>query len=454
MRSGGSAKGLRQTPGMIADREKSEVVVIGAGPAGIACGYVLAKAGVQVTILERGQYPGAKNMFGGIFFSDQMSKLIPGFYNDAPVERFVAKKRYSMLVDGSQIAMTFEPEEFKSPPYNHSFIVRRSVFDRWFAKKAEEQGATIICGATVNDFLWDGKRVVGVRTNPGEDNALFADVVVCAEGANSLLSEKAGLRNRMSMRTRCISVKEVIALPKGVIDERFNLTGRQGAACEYFGDAVLGMLGNGFIYTSLDSLSVGVGVVISEMYGQKEPLSTNGLLERFKAHPCVQPLLKGGKTLEYSAHMIPMDGYKNLPRLYTHGLMLVGDAAGLVNNSLSHEGVNMAMASGMMAARTILERRKEKRYDARGLSLYERRLKDSFVLDNMKSSRDFLDIMRMHKELVNDYPQAAKDALSKFFEVGDVPKRVVKWDMFHMLRDRISLIKVGKMFTAMLKGGV
>ena len=220
---------------MAADNGNCEVVIVGAGPAGISCGYVLAKAGVDVLILERGQYPGAKNMFGGIFFSDQMSKLIPSFYNEAPVERFVAKKRYSMLIDGSEIALSFEPEEFKKPPYNHSFIVRRSVFDRWFAGKAEEQGATIICGVTVTDFVWDGKRVAGVVTGPGEENVLRADMVVCAEGANSLLSEKAGLRNRLSTLSRSIGVKEVIGFPSEVINERFGLAGREGAAYEYFG---------------------------------------------------------------------------------------------------------------------------------------------------------------------------------------------------------------------------
>jgi len=439
---------------MMADRDRCEVVIIGAGPAGISCGYVLAKAGVQVLILERGQYPGAKNMFGGVFFSDQMSKLIPNFYNEAPVERFVAKKHYSVLVDGSEIALSFEPEEFKKPPYNHSFIVRRSVFDKWFAKKAEEQGATIICGVTVTDFLWNGNRVAGVTTSPGDDNALLADVVVCAEGANSLLSEKAGLRNGLSMRARSIGVKEVIGLPKDVIDERFGLTAREGAAYEYFADATLGMLGDGFIYTNLDSLSVGVGVLISELYEQENAISPNELLERFKSHPCIAPLIKGGQTLEYSAHMIPTDGYKNIPKLFTDGLILVGDAAGLVNNSLCHEGVNMAMASGIMAAETISEKRKEKRYDAGALSLYERLLNDSFVLDNMRSSRDFLDTMRAHKELVNDYPHIMKDVLAKFFEVGDVPKKVIKNDIFRMVRSRINFVKTAKTFASLLKGGI
>ena len=434
--------------------EKCEVVIIGAGPAGISCGYVLAKGGVDVVILERGQYPGAKNMFGGIFYSNQMNKLIPNFYNEAPVERFVAKKHYSMLVDGSEIALSFESEEHKKPPYNHSFIVKRSAFDKWFAQKAREQGATIICGVTVTDFLWDGKKVAGVTTGAGYDNALLADVVVCAEGANSLLSEKAGLRNRLSMRARCIAVKEVIGLGKDVIDERFGLTAREGAAYEYFADVTPGMLGDGFIYTNLDSLSAGVGIVVSEMYGQENPVSPNELLERFKNHPCVKPLIKGGKILEYSAHMIPMDGYKNIPKPYTDGLLLVGDAAGFVNNSVCHEGMNMAMASGMMAAETILKRRKEKRYDARALGLYEWLLKDSFVLKNMKSCRDFIDILRTHKEVTNDYPHLLKDVLTKFFEVGEVPKSVVKSNIFHMLRKRINFVKTAKTFASLLKNGI
>ena len=434
--------------------EKCEVVIVGAGPAGISCGYVLAKAGVDVVILERGQHPGAKNMFGGIFYSDQMSKLIPDFYTEAPVERFVAKKHYSMLVDGSEIALSFESEEHKKPPYNHSFIVKRSVFDKWFAQKAQQQNATIICGVTVTDFLWDGKKVAGVTTGPDDDNALLADVVVCAEGANSLLSEKAGLRNRLSMRARCIAVKEVIELGKDLIDERFGLTAREGAAYEYFADVTPGMLGDGFIYTNLDSLSVGIGVVVSEIYGQENPISPNELLDRFKNHPCIGPLIKGGQTLEYSAHMIPMDGYKNLPKLYTDGLMLVGDAAGFVNNSICHEGVNMAMASGIMAAETILANRQEKRYDARALSLYERLIKDSFVLKNMRSCRDFIDILRTHKELTNDYPHLMKDVLTKFFEVGEVPKGTLKNSILHTLRKRMSFVKTAKTFASLLKNGV
>ncbi|HIJ66786.1 MAG TPA: FAD-dependent oxidoreductase [Planctomycetes bacterium] len=433
-----------------------EVIIVGAGPAGISCGYVLAKAGVDVVILERGRFAGSKNMFGGIFFADQMNKLIPDFYIDAPVERFVAKKHYSLLINDSEVSLNIDSEEHKKPPYNHSYIVRRSVFDKWFAEKAKEQGATIICGTAVTDFVWDGNKVVGVKAGTSDDpeNVLTGDVVVCGEGANSMLSEKAGLRNRLSMRARCISVKEVIQLGKDVIDERFGLTAREGAAYEYFADATPGMLGDGFIYTNMDSLSVGVGVVISEMYGAGNSACPNELLDRFKSHPCIRPLVKGGKTLEYSAHMIPMDGYKNLPRFYTDGLMLVGDAAGFVNNSICHEGVNMAMASGIMAAETILENRGRRRYDAGALRQYERRLNNSFVLENMKSSRDFIDILRTHKELLNDYPHLIKDVITTYFEVSDVPKSSLKRDVIRMVRGRISFVKAARTFAAILKGGI
>jgi len=439
---------------MIVDRDRCEVAIVGAGPAGISCGFVLAKAGVNVVILERGEYPGAKNVFGGIFYSTQMNRLLPDFYKEAPIERYVSKKRYSMLVDNSEISFHFEPEEFKKPPHNYSFIVKRSVFDRWFSSKAEKEGASILNNVTVKDFLWDKDRVVGVLAGTNCENALLADVVVCAEGANSLLTEKAGLRNRLSMRARSVAVKEVIKIPEEAIEERFNITGPEGAAYEYYGGSVSGMLGTGFIYTNRDSISVGVGVLISELYRQKESISPNGLLERFKNHPCIYPFIKGGEVLEYSAHMIPSDGYKNIPSLFIDGLLVAGDAAGLLNNSFFHEGVNMAMASGVMAAETILKNRKKKRYDAASLSYYRKLLEDSFVLDDMKNCRDFLDIMHVNKELINDYPHALKNALVKYFEVSDTPKRVIKKDTFKRFMSEVSITKITKAFMSMIRGGI
>jgi len=427
------------------ETEQCEVAIVGAGPAGVSCGLVLARAGVDVVILERGRYPGAKNMFGGVLLSDQLSKMLPEFYREGPIERFVAKRRHSLLVDESEIALSQEFADFKDPPYNHSFVVKRPAFDKWFADQAQQEGAVLLTGVAVESLLREDGRITGVKAGPGGENRLPADVVVCAEGANCLLAEKAGLRSRLSMRARSVAVKEVLRLPRETIEERFGLTGREGAAYEYFSDSVGGMLGNGFIYTNLDSISVGIGVIVSELYARPEPLSPNDLLDRFKCHPCVRPLIKGGETVEYSAHMIPAESHEHTPELCTDGLMLVGDAAGLVDNSpIHHQGVNLAIASGVMAAETILGNREERRYDRAALKSYERRLSKSFIRGNLRDSQDLLDFMRTHTEFLNDYPNAVKSALVKFFEVDDVPAKAKKRHLLRELRRRIDLKDAAK----------
>lgn len=439
---------------MIFEKDRCEVLVIGAGPAGIACAYTLAQSGVNVVVLERGEYPGAKNMFGGIFFSSQLSNLLPEFLEEAPWERFVAKRRFSLLIDGSEIAFSFSPHEFKEKPHNNCFIAKRPKFDKWFASQAESRGATILTGICVRDFLWEGDKVIGIISGRTDENKLLSDVVVCAEGANSLLSQKAGLRNRLSARSRIASVKETLLLPQEVIEERFALAGKEGAAYEYFGEASQGMLGNGFIYTNKDSISVGVSCLISELYRKGNGTSLHSLLENFKKHPAIAPLLKGAEVVEYAAHMLPADGYNNLPALYTDGLLLVGDAAGLVNNSFFHEGVNLAMASGIMAAETILAAREKKIYDKKSLQMYEKKLAGSFVLHDLKDARHFLDYLNSNKEFMNDYPHAVKDALLEYFEVSSRPKKSIKKSLINKVKSKVNLIKALKDFTTMLKVGI
>lgn len=114
----------------------------------------------------------------------------------------------------------------------------------------------------------------------------------------------------------------------------------------------------------------------------------------------------------------------------------------------------MAMASGVKAAEAILANREKRRYDAGSLAVYEKLLGKCFVLDDMKNCRDFLDIMHMHKELINDYPHVIKDALLRYFEVGNTPKRVLKQKVFRELKGRISMVKITQAFTSMMKGGI
>ncbi|MBF0531957.1 MAG: FAD-dependent oxidoreductase [Candidatus Omnitrophica bacterium] len=421
--------------------DKVEVIIVGAGPSGLTCAYTLAKAGVEVVVIERGEYPGAKNMFGGIFFSSIMSKIFPDFFADAPWERFVGKRKFSLLAGNSEMAFDFTPSAFNEPPYNHSFMARRGSMDQWLAKKAEAAGASIINNYCVSDFLYEHDKVVGI-TSGGDHDTLLADVIVCAEGANSLLSEKARLRKKIMAGRRSIAVKENIRLPRAVIEDRFGLTGRQGAAYEYFGASVQGLLGNGFIYTNQDSLSVGVGFSLSDFTKTQTDKNPNDILDEFKSHPVIAPLLRGGETMEYMAHMIPSDGYDYLPKLYRDGLLVVGDAAGLLNTSFFHEGVNLAMASGIFAAETVIAAREQKDFSADTLEFYEEKLKKSFVLQDLKNCKNFLSFLHKHKSLINDYPVLLNNVLVDYFQVCEKPKIQIKKEIFQRVKKNVKFTRV------------
>ena len=421
--------------------EKFDCIVVGAGPSGISAALTLARAGLEVVVLERGEYPGAKNLFGGILFSTIVNQLIPEFWKEAPVERHVIGRRFSFLSADSEVAVEISAGRFDQPPYNNSFIVLRSRFDRWFARKAEEAGAQIFPEVVVDDFIRRDGKVVGIlaRGEGGTHDELFADVVICAEGANSLLAEKSGLRRKkMSPANRVLAVKEIIKLPPETVEDRFHLVGDQGVAYEYFGQAVQGALGSGFIYTNRDSISVGVGCTLEDFIEKK--ISPNDMLEAFKSHPRVRALVRGGEVIEYAGHMIPEETYDDLPELVDNGLILVGDAAGLINPSIYHEVTNLATASGVYAAETVIEAKKKGNYSKAGLKAYRNKLEDSFVLKDMFHFRRMIGFLKNHKQFLNQYPDLFIELLTDYFTVSETPKAQVRKEVLRKARQRIRLV--------------
>ncbi|MBI5561655.1 MAG: FAD-binding protein [Deltaproteobacteria bacterium] len=420
--------------------ERYDCIVVGAGPAGAAAAFTLAKAGLDVVVFERGEYPGAKNMFGGILYSTVLNRLMPGFWADAPVERHVVKRRYSFVSNDSEAAFDIRLDAFNRPPFNNSFTTLRARFDRWFAAKAEEAGALVVTGAVVDDLIIKDGAVAGVRVRM-EGGEVFADVVIIAEGANSLLAEKAGLKPKPDSANMSLGVKEIISLPKGVIDDRFGLEDAEGAAVEFFGEALgPGVPGGGFIYTNQESLSVGIACPISAL--KEKGIKPNGLIDGFKRHPAVSRLIRGGATEEYLAHIIPEGGYNAMPELVTGGALLAGDCAGFVNPSLYKEGSNLAMASGVMAAETVMEAKSRGDFSKKTLEGYVKRLEESFVLKDLRRYKDAPDVLRSTTGLFKDYPEAVMEMLTRHFTISEESKADAHKELKRILKGRVSLLRL------------
>jgi electron transfer flavoprotein-quinone oxidoreductase len=286
---------------------------------------------------------------------------------------------------------------------------------------------------TVEDLVWRDGAIVGVKAG-GEGDELYADVVVLADGANSLLAQKAGLHREWLPSEQALVAKELIRLSEEVINERFNLPPGLGLAMEVFGESTAGLLGYGFIYTNRETLSVGTGALLSDLV--ESGLNVSDMLDRFKRHPAIAPLLEGGELIEYSAHLIPEGGWYALPTLFTDGAVVVGDAAGFVN-PISREGSNFAMISGKLAAEAIIEAKRSGDFSALGLSRYQELLEESFILKDLYTIRNVTPFVHRRPYLLREIPEALAGALRDYLTVDGTPKMTKYGKIAHRLREAL-----------------
>lgn len=407
------------------DTVKMDAIIVGGGPAGMAAAFTLAKAGLDVVVVERGEYAGSKNM-GGLIYSTMLSRMIPDCAEKAPIERTVARREVIYLGDRKHAGIRFGREDWSEKPYNYTYIVYRSQFDRWFAAQAEEAGANLLEGMVVDDLIYEGegeeKKAVGVKIRGDEE--FYADAVILADGANCLVTEKAreslGLQAGRIEQEYAVGVKEIIGLPRERLQDRFQLNDIEGAALDFFGTPFEGLVGGGFIYTAKEALHVGAVAKIESV--ERAGLSPNEMMDRFKEHPVVARMVNGGELLEYSAHMIPEGGYKAMGELVGNGVLITGDAAGFVNMSLYKEGTNHAMESGIAAAETVIQAKGKGDFSKTSLSTYMDKLREGIVLKDLKKYGDVPHIMERTPNLFSLYPEKAVEMMTDFFTVGHETK--------------------------------
>lgn len=398
--------------------EKFDAIVVGAGPSGNTAAYLLASAGMKVLQIERGEYPGSKNVQGAILYVDALEAVIPNCRRQAPLERAVIEQRMWLMDDHAHVGSHYRAA-VNADEQPTRYTVIRANLDKWFSKKVQDAGALLICETTVLELLKEGNRVVGVRTDRA-NGEVRADIVVLADGVNSLIATKSGLRPPVTSKEVALAVKEMHFLPKATIEERFNIAGNDGVVIEMLGKITKGMVGTGFLYTNKESISVGIGCMVEDLRTART--TPYQLLEELKQHPSVKPLLAGSEVKEYSAHLIPEGGYNAIPVVHGDGWVICGDSGGFVN-AVHREGSNLAMTTGRLAAETILALREEnKPYTAKNLARYRKALAESFVMKDLKKYRDVPDILHGNRQFLTTYPELMSRAAHTLLKVDGVDK--------------------------------
>jgi electron transfer flavoprotein-quinone oxidoreductase len=394
-----------------------DAIIVGAGPAGCACAYTLAKQGKSVLLLERGNSAGAKNVSGGRLYTYALELLEPGMYLRAPLQRKIVREQIMLLGDKRAVTVDYCDYGFgEGVPQSYSVI--RASLDEWFANEAQAQGAMVATAQLVDGVVEENGRIVGIKVG---DDEMRAEVVVAADGVNSLLARKAGLFPEANTRAVGVGVKETIELPDELIAQRFALRDDEGTARVAIG-CTNGISGGAFLYTNKGSISL--GIVFNPEQAGKQSRHIQDIFQDFKMHPAILPLIEGGTTVEFGAHLVPEMGYDGMPKqLYREGMLVIGDAAQFgINTGIIIRGMDLAVVSGLAAANAILAAKST----ADTGPLYIQQLEKLLLLPTMRAYSNFHKLFEISR-IFEQYPALANRAMEFLFTVdGRVPPPIPK----------------------------
>lgn len=396
------------------DTLEMDVVLVGAGPANLACAYHLSKlvkqhnedvasgastgpalGEIEIAVIEKGATVGSHILSGAVMDPKALRELMPDFEErGAPIESKVNEDQFLYLTKKRSIKAPFPPPPLKNHGY---YIVSLNRLVGWMGEQCEAEGINIFPEFPGADILFDdADRVIGVRTGdkgidkegkrkanfePGVD--LTAKVTVLGEGPRGSLvkqlMKRLGLDEGKAPQVYSLGVKELWELP----DDRYP-TGRVTHTLGFPSDT--STYGGGWIY-GMQNRIVNIGYVTGLDY--KDPLlDPHAEFQKFKTHPFITKLLDGGKMIRYGAKTIAMGGWHAMPRLYADGVLLAGDCAGFLNGQRL-KGIHTAIKSGMLAAETILSALIAGDYSAAKLSRYERLVKRSWIEPELYKVRNF-----------------------------------------------------------------
>jgi electron-transferring-flavoprotein dehydrogenase len=344
-----------------------DVLVVGGGPAGMSAALRLAqlqqeKGGepLSIALLDKAREPGAHMLSGAVLDTSTLAELIPDFQaKGAPLAAPVTEEAVYFCTKRGKLAFPIIPP----PLQNHgNHIISLNQFVKWLGKQVEEAGVDLFSGFSASEVLFDGTRVVGVRTGdrgldkhggkksnfePGVD--IRAKVTIFCDGVRGNLTKTLvktlSLDEGRPPQVYALGIKELWEVPGGRL--------KVGSVIHTMGYPLrTEEFGGAFIYAMPDGL-LSVGFVMGLDY--KDPMfDPHVTFNRFKQHPLVAGLLEGGKLVRYGAKALPEGGWYTIPRVHMDGGLIAGDAAGFMN-SMRLKGIHLAMRTGMLAAESAFD---------------------------------------------------------------------------------------------------
>ena len=419
--------------------ERFDVVVVGAGLAGCAAAYTIAREGLQVVLAERGSQPGTKAVSGGLLYTHALGRMFPKFWeaDPCPVERAIDRNIVSLLTPTRAVSLDYFDADFSKPPFN-AFSVLRSRLDPWLAGKAEAAGAVPVYGIKIDALVRENGRVVGIRAG---DDEIRADVVILAEGSNAMLTRGSTPGPKPDPQVVGVGVKQVIGLPPGEVERRFQLRGISGTQYTTLGFPP-DIEGGGFLYTNRETLSLGLILGMESLV--RKGASMFEVLEEYKQHPLISRLLEGGTLLEYSGCFVEEGGWDRLPPLLGDGYLVAGSAAGFfLNTGFTLRGMDFALESGRLAGEAAIRAVRAKDPSQTSLASYRSALEQSFVLKELRAFRGYPGVFR-NPRLYGAYPEIVTSLMHHAFFTDGAGRPHLRKLLSESYRGRASLLRLAR----------
>ena len=389
---------------------EADVLIVGAGPAGLACALHLANlikkhnearaktaGGAQLSpesiyVLEKGREVGAHQLSGAIMNPKALAELVPDYEKSAPLDTPVTDDAAFFFTKNSAYRMPITPPPFRN---KGNFVVSLSKLTKWIGGLVEKAGVNLFTQFGGAQLIYEREGVAGVITEdkgldkngkpkdnytPGYE--LRANVTVLAEGTRGSLTKQlvaAKKLDNINPQSYGIGIKELW----DVQPERV----QPGFVAHTLGWPVsTDMYGGGWIY-GLSNGRLSIGLVIALEYADPQ-FDPHAAFQTWKTHPFLKRILDGGKLVRYGAKSLPYGGWYAMPRTYVDGALIIGDSASFLD-SQRLKGIHLAMKSGMLAAETIFEALLAGDFSATKLSAFPQKVEHSYIKEEMWAVRNF-----------------------------------------------------------------